>query len=113
MYTNTDKEPAVAKFHTDVGVETAVRPGTARLNDEAMQAFNAACVSLSEASATRLRAEEAEQRAMIRALTIDPYLSDAKRCMLIRRAEQHAERAAAAANVRARSTDLLNQYFPP
>ncbi len=113
MYMSTDKEPATAKFRTDAGVETAVRHGTARLNDEAMQAFSAACISLSEASAIRLRAEEAEQRAMIKALTIDPFLSDAKRCMLIRRAEQHAERAAAAANARVRSTDLLSQYFPP
>lgn len=110
MYTGIDKGPAVAKPDTAAGGDAAA-PGSARPH-KAMQAFSNACIDLSEASEIRMRAEEAEQRAMAKVLSIDPFLSDARRHMLIRQAEQHADRAAAAASDRARSTDLLRHFFP-
>ena len=111
MYRNTGKEPAAAKSDTVAGGGGAA-PGSAHPSNKIMRAFSNACIGLSEASEIRMRAEEAEQRAMVEVLNIDPFLSEAKRYVLIRQAEQHADRAAAAAGDRARSTDLLRQFFP-
>ena len=110
MYRNIGKEPEAAKSDTVAGGDAAASSPVHPY--KAMQTFNNACIDLSEASAIRMRAEEAEQRAMAKVLSIDPFLSDAKRYMLIRQAEQHADRAAAAAKDRDRSTDLLRHFFP-
>lgn len=111
MFRSTGKKSAAAKSGTAAG-GGATAPGSAHPSNKTMQTFNNACIDLSEASAIRMRAEEAEQRAMAKVLSIDPFLSDAKRYVLIRQAEQHADRAAAAAKDRDRSTDLLRHFFP-
>ncbi|HEY5804878.1 MAG TPA: hypothetical protein VIT90_14390 [Lysobacter sp.] len=112
MQPNTDMTPAAAQPLAIPGTGAAAQATTAPADADLLQAYTLASTGHLDALAARLRAEEAERRALAKAHRLDPFMPPADRLALALNADQHADEAAERALHAQQRADALRAAFP-